>query len=181
MRRLSACRFIFNHRSRRPGGCLAERCFLHQRQRRAGLSPFRFRTPDTEERAEGSQAVFSFGYTLLLCTANRFLLPLMRCRRSCFRFTKGACCHSAPIRCAALGRGAYQAPAFYDSSRTPTAAEDFGFADERCSSLRSQPQNSCAEIQNCRRRDEHCSSARRRRYFDLSVFPFFWRRRRRRR
>ena len=89
-------------------------------------------------------------------------------------FRSGACFCIAPKRCAAPGRGAYQAPASFDCSRTPIAAENFGFADERCSSLRSQPQNSCAEIQNCRRRDEHCSSARRRRYFDppFSLRPF---------
>ena len=48
-------------RSRRAFGCLAVGYSLHQRQRRAGLRQFRFRTPETEGRRKTRSGFFFWG------------------------------------------------------------------------------------------------------------------------
>ena len=113
-----ACRFIFNHRSRRPCGCLADRCFLHQRQRRSGQSQFRFRTPDTEECAEGLPSGFFFwaSKTLFFLTRQKENGVWVRtCSLYCKSFLlplKKRCGASAP-----RGRGLRQDPISFVSAK----------------------------------------------------------------
>ena len=107
----SACRFFFNHSSRRPCGCLADRCFLHQRQRRSGQSQFKFSTPDTEECTEGLPSGFSFwaSKTLFFLTRQKENGVWVRtCSLYCKSFLlplKKRCGASAP-----RGRGKRQDP-----------------------------------------------------------------------